>query len=164
MNREEIKTATACCRSSSPSFLLVPVGVEVCSRVDFDVLHATVYLLSSWQNPFSMLSNNQCRDTQYTFHFLAHSYFWPVKKFNKFKFQWHQCRVLCLLSMRWNSQCLTCWFANDEVSTLVHFELTGIVRSVLLTEPLHFFTFCAGETCHAHSATTQHRAQIFLNR
>lgn len=62
------------------------------------------------------------------------------------------------------SRCLACWFTNDEVSRLVHFELTSIVCTVLLTEPLYFFALCAGETCHANSATTQHRAQILLNR
>lgn len=61
-------------------------------------------------------------------------------------------------------ECFTCRFTDDEVSTLIHFELACIVGSVLLTEPLHLFTLCAGETCHAHSATTQYRAQIFLNR
>lgn len=67
----------------SPSFLLLPVGVEVCGRVLFDELRSTVYLLSSWQKPLSMLSNNQCRDTQYTFHFRAHSYFWPATRYKQ---------------------------------------------------------------------------------
>lgn len=62
-------------RHNLPSFLLEPVGVEVWCRLVFDELGFTVYLLSSWQKPFSMLSNNQCKDTQYTFHFRAHSYF-----------------------------------------------------------------------------------------
>lgn len=61
------------------------------------------------------------------------------------------------------SRRLACRFTNDEVSTLVHFELTAVACAVLLTEPLNFFALCAGETCHANSTATQHRAQIFLN-
>lgn len=63
----------------------------------------------------------------------------------------------------WNCRWLTCWLTNDEVCTLVHFELTSVVGSMLITESLHLFTFCAGEACHTNSAATQHRAQIVLN-
>lgn len=49
------------------------------------------------------------------------------------------------------------------MSALVHFELAGVVGSVLFTEPLHFFTLCAGEACHTNSTATQDRAQIVLN-
>lgn len=72
--------------SISPSLFLLacPVGVEVLglpvfSSVLFLFPRSTTYLLSSWQKPFSMLSNSQCRDTQYTFHLRANSYFWPEK-------------------------------------------------------------------------------------
>lgn len=62
------------------------------------------------------------------------------------------------------SQCLACGFTDDQVSTLIHFELAGVGRSVLLTEPLHFFTLCAGQTRHTNSTALQHRAQVLLNR
>lgn len=58
---------------------------------------------------------------------------------------------------------LACWFTNDEVCTLVHFELTGVGGSVLLTESLHFFTLRAGEAGHTNSAATQHGAQVVLH-
>lgn len=49
------------------------------------------------------------------------------------------------------------------MSALVHFELAGVVGSVLFTEPLHFFTLCAGEACHTNSTAMQDGAQIVLN-
>lgn len=58
---------------------------------------------------------------------------------------------------------LTCWLTHDEVCALIHFKLTGVVSSMLLTQPLHLFTLCAGEACYTNSTTTQHRAQIVFN-
>lgn len=46
---------------------------------------------------------------------------------------------------------------------LIHFELTGVLGSVLITEPLHLFALCAREAGHTNSAATQHWAQMVLD-
>lgn len=63
-----------------------------------------------------------------------------------------------------NCLCFTCWFTNNEMCTLVHFELPCVAGTMLLTEPLHLFPLCAGEAGHTNSTATQHRAQIVLDR
>lgn len=60
--------------------LLFPVGVDVSGRIFSDGTGSVLYMLSSWQKLFSMLSKNHWIETQCTFHFLAHSYFWPVER------------------------------------------------------------------------------------
>lgn len=45
---------------------------------------------------------------------------------------------------------------------LIHFELAGVFGSMLLTESLHLFAFCAGEARHTNSTAKQHGTQIVL--
>lgn len=149
-----------------PSLLLPSVGVEVCGRVDaVDALRCTVYLLTSWQKPFSMLSNSQCTDTQYTFHFMAYSYFWPASEFpvistTPMKASYLGIELELKANMTWN---FTCRLTNNEVCALVHFELAAVFGPVLLTEPLHLFALCAGEARHTNRTAEQHGAQEVLN-
>lgn len=61
-----------------------------------------------------------------------------------------------------NGYKVTCGFADNEVSALVHLELPRVTASVLFTQPLNLFTLNSRETRHTHRTALQDRTLIIF--